>query len=204
MSLRNWITRLNLDCSGDALVISLFGSYEFFGQLVACIVFPPLADLFGRRTFTFIGMGLQTFVFIALIAFKKSQIYYLLIFILGLAVIIRYIIAYEHLMEFVAYKQNLLTGVFLFLDGLIYIYSPLFLQYVAPSTQYFVWIALGFSLFSIFLVGFVFHMPESLKYSLAKQDIMKFENDRDYICQMNQAPDKQVDWINMLVQKYLE
>ena len=104
MSLRNWITRLNLDCSGDTLVISLFGSYEFFGQLVACLVFPPLADLFGRRIFTYIGMGLQTFVFIALIAFKKSHIYYILIFILGLAVIIRYLIAYSHLMEFVAKK----------------------------------------------------------------------------------------------------
>lgn len=103
-SLRNWITRLNLDCSGDALVISLFGSYEFFGQLVACIVFPPLADLFGRRAFTYIGMGLQTAVFVSLIAFKKSQIYYLLIFLLGLAVIIRYLIAYAHLMEFVGNK----------------------------------------------------------------------------------------------------
>jgi len=50
------------------------------------------------------------------------------------------------------------------------------------------------------LVGFVFHMPESLKYSLAKQDIMKFENDREYICHMNHTPDKQVDWINLLVQ----
>jgi MFS family permease len=57
-SLRNWITRLNLDCRGDSLVIGFFGSYEFFGQLVACIIFPPLADLFGRRIFTFIGMGL--------------------------------------------------------------------------------------------------------------------------------------------------
>jgi hypothetical protein len=57
-SLRNWITRLNLDCRGDTLIISLFGSYEFFGQLVACIVFPLLADLFGRRLFTFLGMGL--------------------------------------------------------------------------------------------------------------------------------------------------
>jgi MFS family permease len=102
--LRNWITRLNLDCSGDALIISLFGSYEFFGQLIACIVFPPLADLFGRRTFTFLGMGLQTVVFVGLIAFKKYQIFYVLIFVLGLAVIIRYLIAYAHLMEFVAYK----------------------------------------------------------------------------------------------------
>jgi MFS family permease len=166
--LRNWITRLNLDCSGDALIISLFGSYEFFGQLIACIVFPPLADLFGRRTFTFLGMGLQTFVFVGLIAFKKYQIFYLLIFILGLAVIIRYLIAYAHLMEFVAYKQNLITGIFLFLDGLVYIYSPMILVKVVHSTQYFVWIALGFSLLSIFLLAFLFHMPESLKYTLAK------------------------------------
>jgi MFS family permease len=101
---RNWITRLNLDCQADSLIISLFGSYEFFGQLVACIVFPPLADLFGRRIFTFIGMGLQTSVFVGLIAFKRYQYYYALIFILGLAVIIRYLIVYAHLMEYVAQK----------------------------------------------------------------------------------------------------
>ncbi len=113
-------------------------------------------------------MGLQTFVFVGLIAFKKYQVFYVLIFVLGLAVIIRYLIAYAHLMEFVAYKQNLITGVFLFLDGLVYIYSPLILVKVVHSTQYFVWIALGFSLLSIFLVAFLFHMPESLKYSLSK------------------------------------
>ncbi len=43
-------------------------------------------------------------MFVSLIAFKKSQIYYLLIFLLGLAVIIRYLIAYAHLMEFVGNK----------------------------------------------------------------------------------------------------
>lgn len=52
---------------------------------------------------------------------------------------------------------------------------------------------------SIFLVGFIFHMPESLKYSLAKQNIMKFENDKDYICEMNSASDKQIEWIRLLV-----
>jgi len=154
------------------------------------LVFPPLADLFGRRLFTYLGMGLQTFVFIGLIAFHKYQAYYLLIFILGLAVIIRYLIAYAHLMEFVANRQNLITGVFLFLDGLVYIYSPLFLVYVVHSTQYFVWMALGVSLLSIFLIGFLFHMPESLKYSLVKQDIMRFENDMDYICEMNKATEE--------------
>jgi hypothetical protein len=78
------------------------------------------------------------------------------------------------------------------------------LVYVVHSTQYFVWIALGFSLLSIFLIGFVFHMPESLKYSLAKEDIMRFKNDVDYICEMNQASDRHIDWINKLVEKYLQ
>lgn len=128
----------------------------------------------------------------------------MLIFILGNAVIIRYLIAYAHLMEFVAQKQNLITGVFLFLDGLVYIYSPMFLMYIVHSTQYFVWIALGVSLFSIFLLGFIFHMPESLKYSLAKQDISKFENDMDYICEMNKATDAQRDRINQLVIQYCD
>jgi hypothetical protein len=125
-----------------------------------------------------------------------------LIFILGNAVIIRYLIAYAHLMEFVAQRQNLITGVFLFLDGLVYIYSPLFLVYVIHSTQYFVWIALGVSLVPIFLLGFVFHMPESLKYSLATQDIMRFENDMDYICEMNKASEAQRANINEMVERY--
>lgn len=53
-----------------------------------------------------------------------------------------------------------------------------------------------FSLAAIFLLAFVFHMPESLKYSLVKQDIMKFENDMDYICEMNNATDEQREKIN--------
>ena len=133
-SLRNWIMRLNLDCNADSLVISLFGTYEFAGQAMACLIFPVLADIFGRRVFTFIGLGIQTIVFIGLIAFKKYYLYYSLIFILGNAVIIRYLIVYAHLMEFVATKQNLITGIFLFLDGLVYIYSPLILMYIVRST----------------------------------------------------------------------
>ena len=43
-------------------------------------------------------------------------------------------------------------------------------------------------------------MPESLKFSLVKQDIMKFENDMDYICEMNKATDEQRERINSLVE----
>jgi uncharacterized PurR-regulated membrane protein YhhQ (DUF165 family) len=62
-------------------------------------------------------------------------------------------------------------------------------MYIVKSTQYFVWIGFILSVAAIFLLAFVFHMPESLKYSLVKEDIMKFENDMDYICEMNKATD---------------
>jgi MFS family permease len=75
---------------------------EFSGQLLACFIFPPLADLYGRRAFTFIGLAMQTTVFVLLVAFKNFKLFYLLIFILGNAVIIRYLILYAHLMEFVS------------------------------------------------------------------------------------------------------
>lgn len=101
--MRNWIIKLGLECS-EVYVIGLFGTLEFLGQLFACFVYPPLADYCGRRVFTFLGLGMQTIVFVGLIAFKNFELFYLLIFILGNSVIIRYLIVYAHLMEFVASK----------------------------------------------------------------------------------------------------
>lgn len=147
---------------------------------------------------------MQTIVFVGLIAFKNFELFYLLIFILGNSVIIRYLIVYAHLMEFVAYKQNLITGVFFFMDGLVYIYSPVILVYFTNKTYYFIYLAMGMSVAAIILLAFFFHMPESLKFSLAKQDIMKFQNDMDYICTMNKTSEEQIDKINGLVEKYCD
>jgi len=199
-SLHNWIIKLGLECSHQ-YVIGLFGTLEFTGQLLACFILPPLADYFGRRVFTFIGLGIQTGVFVGLVAFHNYQLFYLLIFVLGNAVIIRYLIVYAHLMEFVASQHNLITGIFLFLDGLVYIYSPIILLYFTKWTVNFVYLALGFSVAAIVLLAFFFHMPESLKFAMATDDISKFQSDMEYICIMNKCPE-QADKINMLLERY--
>lgn len=111
---------------------------------------------------------MQTIVFVGLIAFRNYELFYLLIFILGNSVIIRYLIVYAHLMEFVSTKQNLITGIFFFMDGLVYIYSPLILMYFTRKTYYFLYLAFGMSVAAIVLLAFLFHMPESLKFTLAK------------------------------------
>ena len=102
-SLSNWIYRLNLECS-ETYKIGLFGTFEFCGQFFACFIFPPLSDIYGRRLFTYIGLIMQTVVFIGLFMFQHYQYFYTLIFVLGNSVIIRYLIVYAHLMEFVASK----------------------------------------------------------------------------------------------------
>lgn len=111
---------------------------------------------------------MQAVVFVGLIAFRNLELFFLLIFILGNAAIIRYLIVYAHLMEFVAARQNLITGVFMFMDGLVYIFSPLILIYLTNKTSYLVYLALVFSVMAIVSLAFGLHMPESLKFSLAK------------------------------------
>lgn len=49
-SLNNWIVQLGLYCV-PAYEIGLFGSCFFFGYLCSCLVFPPLADMYGRKPF---------------------------------------------------------------------------------------------------------------------------------------------------------
>jgi hypothetical protein len=90
------------------------------------------------------------------------------------------------------------------MDGLVYIYSPIMLVYFTNKTYFFIYLALGMSVAAIILLAFFFHMPESLKFSLAKQDIMKFQNDMDYICTMNKASEEQIDKINGLVERYCD
>ena len=85
------------------------------------------------------------------------------------------------------------------MDGLVYIYSPVIIVYFTNRTQYFVYLSLGMSIGAVVLLAFVFHMPESLKFSLVKQDIMKFQSDMDYICAMNKTPQEQISKIEDLV-----
>ena len=49
-SLSNWIISLDLFCA-SSFEIGLFGSCFFLGYLSSCLVFPPLADMYGRKKF---------------------------------------------------------------------------------------------------------------------------------------------------------
>jgi MFS family permease len=56
-SLNNWIERFDLEC-GAKWEIGLFGSMFFLGYISSCLIFPPLADAYGRKKFA-VGVCIQ-------------------------------------------------------------------------------------------------------------------------------------------------
>jgi Mg2+/Co2+ transporter CorB len=99
-------------------------------------------------------------------------------------------------MEFVSGHENTITGIFLFMDNLVYIYSPLILIFLTNRTYHLIYLAIAMSILTILYIAFFFHIPESLKFSLTKKDFDKFSNDLEYICKMNKVEEEKVEEIN--------
>lgn len=161
-SLKNWITQLNLYCS-PSFEIGFFGSCFFLGYLSSCLVFPPMADRFGRKIFILIVQIEQGLCFLGMLLFPHVYVYYVAIFIIGSSAPMKSMIAYTHLMEFIPHKIGSMSGFMIFLDGMVLVISPLILLYVTDNTDIFLWIAFGMNV--VGLAGFIFmYIPESIKF----------------------------------------
>ena len=151
-------------CS-SSIEIGFFGSCFFIGYISSCLVFPPLADKYGRKKFIIAVQIEQGLCFLALILFRNTYVYYIAIFIIGSSVPLKNMIAYTHLMEFLPGKVSSMSGFMIFLDGMILVVSPLILQYVTNNTDIFLWLALGMNI--VGLSGFILmYIPESIKFQL--------------------------------------
>ena len=140
-SLKNWIITLDLFC-GSSFDIGLFGSCFFIGYLTSCMIFPPLADVYGRKMFV-IGVCIaQGLCFLVLLFIPSILVFYVTILIFGISVPLKNMIAYTHLMEFLPGKVTEASGVLFFIDGMNLVFSPLILMYLTINTNVFLWIGL--------------------------------------------------------------
>jgi hypothetical protein len=74
----------------------------------------------------FLAGGLvQIFVFIGFLFLKDLYSQYMMVFLLGLSQPVKSMIAYTHLMEFLPDRESNVSGLFMCLDGMIYMVSPL-------------------------------------------------------------------------------
>jgi len=137
-SLKNWIISLDLFCA-SSFEIGLFGSCFFLGFLSSCLVFPPLADIYGRKRFVIAVCLIQALVFLILLTVHNTLVFYISILIFGITVPLKNMIAYTHVMEFLPGKVTQASGLLFFISGMILVVSPLTLMYLTNDTDVFLW-----------------------------------------------------------------
>ena len=119
----------------------------------------------------------------------NSYVYYVIIFIFGSSVPLKNMIAYTHLAEFLPGRVAGMSGLMLFLDGMILVVSPL-VMYVTSNTERFLWVGLLMNVFG--LLGFVIlYIPESIKFQLENGQFKTAKADIEYVLKFNKCTDEE-------------
>ena len=166
--------------------IGIYGSLFFLGYLSSCLVFPPLADIFGRKIFVIAVCIEQAICFAVLIFIPYKIVFMVTLFIFGSSVPLKNMIAYTHMMEFLPGRVTEASGILFFFEGMILVVSPLVLMYTTNHTDVFLWAGLIFNI--IGLIGFAaMYIPESTKFLLEKEKFKEARSDIEYILKYNKA-----------------
>lgn len=80
------------------------GSLFFFSSFISVMIFPRMADIYGRKYIFIFGLYLHTIILVCFLFIKTLSYVYLLVFIYGIAEGAKDYIAYIYLMEFMPLK----------------------------------------------------------------------------------------------------
>jgi hypothetical protein len=85
----------------------------------------------------------------------------------GLGIVLKCFVLYTLLMELLPGRTAIATSIIFFIDGLIFVWSPLLLMYISKNTTIFLYISFFISITS--LIGFnLINVNESIKWLLDK------------------------------------
>lgn len=201
-SLKNWIRSLGLYCS-SSFEIGLYGSLFFFGYLSSCLVFPPMADIYGRKIFVIIVCIVQGLCFLVLLLIPNPIVYYATIFIFGTSIPLKNMMAYTHLMEFLPGRVTEYSGYLFFTEGMLLVISPLILIFVTVNTDIFLWVGLIQNGIGIALFIFMY-VPESTIFLLEKERFEEAKNDIAYLLKFNRATEAVTVEMESCLTRYIE
>lgn len=82
-------------------------------------------------------------------------------------------IGYTHLMEFIPDRESTVSGLFMCIDGLVYVISPLIYQHLTNDIDFFIIFACAMNAVSLVMFA-ALRVPESLKFLLSKNRVEEF------------------------------
>ena len=91
---------------------------------------------------------------------------------------VKTMIAYTHLMEFLPERENIVSGLFMFFDGLVIVVTPPLFIWVSQDLDLLLLLAFVLNVFSL-LVFVVVRVPESLPFLLLKGEFETLRREID-------------------------
>ena len=74
-------------------------------------------------------------------------------------------IAYTHLMEYLPGRESKISGIFMFIDGMVVVVTPFLIHIISQDLNFLFIIALSFNILSLTLL-LISRIPESTKFLL--------------------------------------
>ena len=90
----------------DKEYIGYIGSSYITGVVLGTLIFPRLADIYGRKKVFYIGLSIYLTIVGFLLTFTNLYLYYFFIFLMGLGLPARFMIGYVYLNELIPTKYS--------------------------------------------------------------------------------------------------
>ena len=161
----------------------------YISEVIANVVMPPISDVYGRKNFIYGGLIIQLIIYILLLSTSSYKLVLVLIFIFGPTTSIRMFITYTHMMEIIPPTHSaFFSDLVLFLDGLIFIISPILVM-IFKNTSVLIYCALilgSLSLVSAILI----RQQESVKFCLSRGRYAQAKVEAMKACEINKCSEE--------------
>ena len=158
--------------------------------MIGSLIFPVLADKYGRRKFTYLGIYLSLIAYLLMLIFPSIPTAYFGIFLLGITFNNKNFISYTHLVELMGKRASLVTGILFCFDSCVFIFSPIIVLYFTKNTNVYLYMGIFMSVLAGILVH-CFYFPESMKFNLSKKKYDAALHDLSFILRMNRVSEGQ-------------
>ena len=101
--MHNWVEEYDLHCAPD-YKIGLIGSLFFTAVVISSLIFPRLADIYGRKYVFLFGLILHAVACFIFMFSKSIEFTYAISFIVGASTPPRAYVGYVYFMEFMPKK----------------------------------------------------------------------------------------------------
>lgn len=135
-----------------------------------------------------IAAVVQILTIATMILVKDFRIQQAMIFMLGYTHPPKSMVAYSHLMEFLPGRECKVSGMLMFIDGLVLVVSPMLLLYVTNDLNHLMINALILNSVAVVLF-LLLRIPESLKFLLDKGNISKFKTELKKVQRISKLKD---------------